>query len=175
MEQRKDYISWDEAFMTMAKVSAMRSKDPSSQVGAVIVDDTNHILSVGYNGAPNGFNDDIFPWAREGEALNTKYLYVCHAEMNALSNFNGNKTSLKGAKIYVTLFPCSNCSKLIVQNGITEVIFDSDKYAETIDNIASKRLLDTCGIKYRQYNSQVELINKKDNEPRVLKMMPKNK
>ncbi len=172
MDARKDYITWDETFMTMAKLIAMRSKDPSSQVGAVIVDSSNHILSLGYNGAPNGFADADFPWAREGDELCTKYLYVCHAEMNAISNFNGNKMALKGSKVYVTLFPCSNCAKLIVQNGISEVIFDSDKYKDTKDAIASKKLLDICGVTYHQYNPDLEIVK---NQSPVLKMVPKNR
>ena len=117
-KQRLDYLSWDEYFMGVAELSAMRSKDPSTQVGACIVSADNRILSIGYNGAPNGFEDKYFPWDREGEFLNTKYPFVCHAELNAISNFRGNKKDLEGAKLYVTLFPCNECTKLIIQNGI---------------------------------------------------------
>lgn len=148
--KRNEYLSWEEYFMSIAKLTAMRSKDPSTQVGACIVDKENRILSVGYNGAPNGFDDDEFPWDREGEPLETKYLYVCHAEMNAISNFRGNKKDLKDATIYVDLFPCNECAKIIIQSGIKEVIYLSDKYAHQDSFIASKRLFDSCGVKYRQ-------------------------
>lgn len=152
MFEREDHISWDEYFMALAKLTAIRSKDPSSQVGAVIVDKNNRVLSIGYNGAPNGFADVDFPWAREGETLKTKYPYVCHGELNAISNYYGDKERLIGSKIYVTLFPCNECTKLIVQNGIKEVIYASDKYANTDGVIASKFILDKCGIKYRQFD-----------------------
>lgn len=158
MFERNDYLRWDEYFMAIAKMAAMRSKDPSSQVGAVIVDKDNRILSMGYNGAPNGFEDKIFPWAREGEELNTKYPYVCHGELNAISNYPGDRKSLDGAKIYVTLFPCNECTKLIIQNGIKEVIYSCDKYANTNGVIASKRMLDTCGVKYRFFDLDKEII-----------------
>ena len=149
-KQREDYLTWDEYFMGVAKLSAKRSKDPSTQVGACIVSNDNRILSIGYNGAPNGFDDKYFPWDRQGEALETKYLFVCHAEMNAILNFRGNKKDLEGAKIYVDLFPCNECAKIIIQSGIKEVIYLSDKYNGTDENIASKRLFDTCKIKYKQ-------------------------
>ena len=115
MEKRKDYISWNEYFMAIAKLSAMRSKDPNTQVGACIVSNDNRILSIGYNGAPNGFDDEKFPWGREGENLSTKYPYVCHAEMNAILNYRGSKKDLENAKIYVDLFPCNECAKIIIQ------------------------------------------------------------
>ena len=149
-EKRKDYISWDEYFMAIAKLSAMRSKDPSTQVGACIVSNDNRILSIGYNGAPNGFDDEKFPWAREGENLNTKYPYVCHAELNAILNYRGSKKDLESAKIYVDLFPCNECAKIIIQSGIKEVIFLSDKYAHAENNIASRRLFDECGVTYKK-------------------------
>ena len=150
MEKRKNYISWDEYFMAIAKLSAMRSKDPNTQVGACIVSDDNRILSIGYNGAPNGFSDERFPWARDGANLETKYPYVCHAEMNAILNYRGTKKEFENAKIYVDLFPCNECAKLIIQSGIKEVIYLSDKYNGTDENIASKRLFDTCKVKYKQ-------------------------
>ncbi len=149
-KQRKDYLSWEEYFMGIAKLSAMRSKDPSTQVGACIVDHNNRILSIGYNGSPNGFEDDIFPWGRVGNPLETKYMYVCHAEMNAILNYRGSRNELEGAKVYVDLFPCNECAKLIIQSGIKEVIYLSDKYADTDGVRASKKLFDTCGVKYRQ-------------------------
>lgn len=149
-EKRKDYISWDEYFMSIAKLSAMRSKDPNTQVGACIVSNDNRILSIGYNGAPNGFDDEKFPWARDGENLNTKYPYVCHAELNAILNYRGSKKDLENAKIYVDLFPCNECAKIIIQSGIKEVIYLSDKYATSENNIASRRLLDECGVSYKK-------------------------
>ena len=114
-DKRKDYLTWDEFFMGVSKLSAMRSKDPSTQVGACIVGSDNRILSIGYNGTPNGIEDKEFPWDREGEPLETKYLYVCHAEMNAILNYRGSRKELEGAKIYVDLFPCNECAKLIIQ------------------------------------------------------------
>ena len=149
-EKRKGYISWDEYFMSIAKLSAMRSKDPNTQVGACIVSNDNRILSIGYNGAPNGFADEKFPWGRDGENLNTKYPYVCHAELNAILNYRGSKKDLESAKIYVDLFPCNECAKIIIQSGIKEVIYLSDKYATSENNIASRRLLEECGVTYKK-------------------------
>lgn len=163
MKKRENYLTWDEYFMNLAKLSAMRSKDPNTQVGACIVDNNNHILSVGYNGAPIGFNDDIFPWAREGNPLETKYLYVCHAELNAILNYPGEKNGLRDAKLYVTLFPCNECAKLIIQSGIKEVIYEVDKYATTDGTIASKKMFDECHINYRQLNLENEIIIKHKN------------
>ena len=117
-EKRKDYLEWDEYFMAIAKLSAMRSKDPSTQVGACIVSNDNRILSIGYNGAPNGFSDEKFPWGRDGKNLDTKYPYVCHAELNAILNYRGSKKDLEDARIYVDLFPCNECAKIIIQSGI---------------------------------------------------------
>ena len=148
-KNRKDYLSWDQYFMAVAQLSAMRSKDPSTQVGACIVSDDNRILSIGYNGAPNGFTDASFHWDRAGEDLYTKYFYVCHAEMNAILNYRGSKKELENAKIYVDLFPCNECAKLIIQSGIKEVIYLSDKYNGTDSNLASKHLFDVCGVKYK--------------------------
>ena len=149
-KHRKDYLSWDEYFMGIAKLSALRSKDPSTQVGACIVSSDNRILSMGYNGTPNGFDDQDFPWDREGHALNTKYLYVCHAELNAILNFRGHKRDFEGAKIYVALFPCNECAKAIIQSGIKEVIYISDKYKDQDNFKASKILFDKCNVKYRE-------------------------
>ena len=150
VKKRIDYLSWDEYFMGIAKLSALRSKDPSTQVGACIVSDDNRILSIGYNGAPNGFHDDEFPWSREGEALNTKYMYVCHAELNAILNFRGNKRDFENSKIYVALFPCNECAKAIIQSGIKEVIYLDDKYKDSENNIASRKLFDECGVTYKK-------------------------
>lgn len=148
-EKRKDYISWDEYFMGVAKLAGLRSKDPNSQVGSCIVSQDNKILSIGYNGFPKGCSDDVFPWGREGEELDTKYFYVTHSELNAILNYRGG--SLEGSKIYVSLFPCNECSKAIIQSGIREIIFDSDKYGDTPAVIASRRMLDAAGVHYRRY------------------------
>ena len=160
MNKRTDYLTWDEYFMNLAKLSAMRSKDPNTQVGACIVSSNNHILSIGYNGTPNGFSDDIFPWSREGNPLETKYLYVCHAELNAILNYPGERNSLNGAKIYVSLFPCNECAKAIIQSGIKEIIYESDKYANTDGTIASKKMFDECGVTYRQIDLENEITIK---------------
>lgn len=147
--KREDYITWDEYFMGIAKLSGCRSKDPSTQVGACIVDENNKILSVGYNGFPIGCSDDEFPWEREGELLDTKYAFVAHSELNAILNYRGG--GLDGAKIYVSLFPCNECAKAIIQSGIKEVIYADDKYAKTPGVMASKKMLDAAGVKYRMY------------------------
>ena len=132
--KRKDYISWDEYFMGVAMLSGKRSKDPNTQVGCCIVSAENKILSMGYNGLPRGCSDDEFPWARDGEPLETKYVYAVHSELNAILNYSGG--SLEGAKLYVSLFPCNECAKAIIQSGIKEVIYDSDKYADTTSVMA---------------------------------------
>lgn len=152
--ERKDRISWDVYYMAIAKLSAMRSKDPGTQVGACIVGDDNRILSIGYNGAPNGFEDSRFPWGREGEPLETKYLYVVHAERNAVLNYRGSRKDMEGARIYIDLFPCNECAKEIIQSGIKEVVYLSDKYAQTDEIVASKRLFDECGVNYRQLDTE---------------------
>ena len=156
-KKRDNYLTWDEYFMSIAKLSSMRSKDPSTQVGACIVGLDNRILSIGYNGAPNGFSDDTFPWQREGDMLNTKYAYVCHAEMNAILNYRGTRKELENSKIYVDLFPCNECAKLIVQAGIKEVVYLSDKFKdkdgklkETDSVKASKKIFNKCGVKYTE-------------------------
>ena len=158
-KQRKNYLTWDQYFMGIAKLSSMRSKDQNTQVGACIVGDDNRILSIGYNGTPNGYDDKMFPWDREGAPLDTKYLYVCHAEMNAIVNYRGNRKELENAKVYVDLFPCNECAKIIIQSGIKEIIYLSDKYANTDSTIASKRLFDACGVKYRPIELSGNKIN----------------
>ena len=147
--KRTDYISWDEYFMGIALLSAQRSKDNSTQVGACLVSGENKILSVGYNGMPIGCPDDEMPWEREGEALETKYPFVCHAELNAILNHAG--PSLKGAKCYTTLFPCNECAKALIQAGIREVIYLSDKYADTPGTVASKKMFEMTGVTFRPY------------------------
>ncbi|MDE7432196.1 MAG: dCMP deaminase family protein [Lachnospiraceae bacterium] len=149
MSKREDYISWDEYFMGVAYLASMRSKDPGTQVGACIVSSKNKILSMGYNGFPNGCSDDEFSWKRDGEGMNSKYLYTTHSELNAILNYRGG--SLEGAKMYVTLFPCNECAKAIIQAGITELVYDSDKYADTISVLASKRMLKAAGVHCTKY------------------------
>lgn len=155
-KKRKIYLNWDQFFMGIAKLAAGRSKDPSTQVGACIVSEDNRILSIGYNGAPNNFNDDMFPWNREGNPIETKYMYVCHAEANAINNYLGSRKDLRGSRIYVDLFPCNECAKDIIQAGIKEVVYLSDKYAGTDENLVSKHLFDSCGITYRQMDKIIQ-------------------
>lgn len=157
LKKRNDYITWDEYFMGVALLSARRSKDPSTQVGACIVNTQNKIVGAGYNGLPMGCDDDEFPWEKQGEFLNTKYPYICHAELNAILNNIG--MDLKGCKIYTALFPCNECSKAIIQSGITEVIYLSDKYEGTDIFKASKIMLDKAGVSYRKVQTRVTGIN----------------
>ena len=148
--KRRDYISWDEYFMGVAQLSGMRSKDPHTQVGACIVSADHKILSMGYNGLPTGCSDDDFPWNRDGSDQNeTKYPFVVHSELNAILNYRGG--SLEGALIYVTLFPCNECAKAIIQAGIKTIVYGSDKYADSDSTRASKRMLDAAGVRYYQY------------------------
>ena len=146
-DKRQDYISWDEYFMGVAQLAACRSKDPGTQVGACIVSQAHKILSIGYNGFPMGCSDDEYPWCREGE--DNKYLYVAHSELNAILNYRGG--SLEGTTLYVTLFPCNECAKAIIQAGIKEVVYDSDKYNNTPTNIAAKKMFEAAGVKCVQY------------------------
>jgi dCMP deaminase len=148
-DKRTDYIAWDEYFMGVAKLSAMRSKDPNTQVGACIVSEDNKILSMGYNGLPIGCSDDEFPWSREGEPLDNKYFYTTHSELNAILNYRGG--NLEHAKMYVTLFPCNECAKAIIQSGIKTIVYDCDKYSDTAAVIASKRMLNAAGVRYYKY------------------------
>lgn len=152
--KRTDYITWDEYFMGIALLASKRSKDPNTQVGACIVDDNNVIISTGYNGFPKGCSDDEFPWEREGEI--TKYPFVVHAELNAILNATGK--SLRGSKIYVALFPCNECAKAIIQSGIKEVVYLSDKYADTPGVIASKTMFKAAGVSMRQFTPDIETI-----------------
>ncbi len=145
--KRNDYISWDKYFMGVAALSAMRSKDPNTQVGACIVNQQKRIVGIGYNGLPYGCEDDKFSWEREGSFLNTKYPYVVHAEPNAILNAI---SSLENCVIYVTLFPCNECSKLIIQSGIKEIVYMDDKYNGTDSDKAAKLMLDAAGVKYRK-------------------------
>jgi dCMP deaminase len=148
MKKRTDYLSWDEYFMGVALLSSQRSKDPNTQVGACIVNPKHKIVGVGYNGFPTGCSDDKFPWAREGEYLDTKYPYICHAELNAV--INKISADLYDCRLYVALFPCNECAKVIIQAGIKEVIYLSDKYGQTDPVRASKRMFKAAGVRCRQ-------------------------
>lgn len=153
MSKRANYIDWDEYFMGVTILSAKRSKDPGTQVGACIVTPDKRIVGVGYNGLPAGCSDDEFPWDREGDFLNSKYAYVCHAELNAILNSTKN---LKGCTIYVDLFPCNECAKSIIQSGISEIVYLSDKYNNTDSNTASKKLLNAANVKLRQLDPKFD-------------------
>ena len=152
---RENYIDWDSYFMGIALLSSMRSKDPNTQVGACIVNEDKRIVGVGYNGLPKGCEDTDFPWEREGEFLETKYPYVCHAELNTILN---SIKSLKDCIIYVALFPCNECSKAIIQSGIKEIVYLSDKYDGTDTNRASKKMLDSAGVKYRKFTPNMDKL-----------------
>ena len=146
--KRQDYLSWDEYFMGIAELSARRSKDPSTQVGACIVDDNNKIMSVGYNGMPHCCSDDEYPWGRD-EGLDSKYLYVCHAELNAILNCAVG--SVRGCSVYTTLFPCNECAKAIIQSGIKRVVY-GEKY-RIMDGV---ELLERAGVIVEYMPDQVE-------------------
>lgn len=156
--KRDNYISWDSFFMGLAELAAQRSKDPSTQVGACIVGENNEILSVGYNGFPRGCSDDTNSWEREGSFLETKYARVCHAELNSILLRRG---SVAGARLYVTLFPCNECAKAIIQSGIKEVIYKDDKYKNTDSTVIAKALFNEANIKYREYESEGKIIELK--------------
>jgi dCMP deaminase len=158
--KRENYISWDQYFMGVAELSAMRSKDPSTQVGACIVNDRRRIIGIGYNGFPYGVDDDQFPWENDKEWLNTKYPYVVHAEPNAILNAT---VPLDDATLYVTLFPCNECAKLIIQSGIKEVVYLSDKYHEQDMFKASRRMFESAGVHYRKLTENtLTIINEED-------------
>lgn len=154
MDKRNEYISWDEYFMGIAFLSAMRSKDPSTQVGACIIDEDKKIIGIGYNGFPIGSSDDNMPWGKKGDFLETKYPYVVHAELNAILN---SIKSLKNATIYVTHFPCNECAKAIIQSGIKKVIFYSDKHKDRDTTKASQKMFENAGVK-----TVHQKINKKE-------------
>ena len=155
--KRTDYINWDEYFMGIAMLAARRSKDPNTQVGACIVSQDYIIISTGYNGLPKGCSDAEFPWDRKGEnEAATKYPYVVHAELNAIQNASGR--ALRGSRIYVALFPCNECAKAIIQSGIKEVIYLSDKYHDTMLHLVSKRMLSAAGVKFTQLKTTVKSI-----------------
>jgi dCMP deaminase len=156
LQKRQGYISWDEYFMGVALLSACRSKDPNTQVGACIVNEKNKIVGAGYNGLPTGCNDDEFPWEKQGDFLQTKYPYICHAELNAILNNIG--MDLHGCKIYTALFPCNECAKAIIQSGIAEVVYLSDKYAGTETAKASRLMLDKAGVACRKVKANIRRL-----------------
>ncbi|KAM5311099.1 deoxycytidylate deaminase isoform 2-T9 [Glossophaga mutica] len=156
-KKREDYLEWPEYFMAVAFLSAQRSKDPNSQVGACIVNAENKIVGIGYNGMPNGCSDDLLPWRRTAERkLDTKYPYVCHAELNAI--MNKNSADVKGCTIYVALFPCNECAKLIIQAGIKEVIFMSDKYHDSEETVAARLMFDMAGVTFRKFTPKCSKV-----------------
>ena len=152
--KREDVLTWDEYFMGLAHLSAKRSKDPSTQVGAVIVSDEHRVVSIGYNGFPNGCSDDEFPWDREGGMLETKYAFVVHAELNAILN---STRDLHGCTLYVSLFPCNECAKAIIQSGIRKIVYEDDKYAAADNVIASKKMLNAAGVELVRLGKRVQL------------------
>lgn len=159
---RKDVLSWDQYFMGMAHLSAMRSKDPNTRVGACIVNPQKRVVGLGYNGFPYGCEDDEFPWERDGEFLDTKYPYVVHAELNAILN---SIQDLHGCTLYVSLFPCNECAKAIIQSGIKKIVYESDKYNGVDTNIASKRMLKAAGVELVRISNTISIhVEKKINE-----------
>ncbi|MBR2768381.1 MAG: dCMP deaminase family protein [Solobacterium sp.] len=154
MPKRTDVLTWDEYFMGLAHLSALRSKDPNTQVGAAIVDENKRVVSVGYNGFPKGCSDDEFPWEREGGMLDTKYVYVVHAELNAILN---SPRPVAGCTLYVSLFPCNECAKAIIQAGIRRVVYESDKYADTDATRASKAMLEAAGVELSRIQNTISL------------------
>lgn len=164
MDKRTDVLSWDEYFMGLAHLSALRSKDPNTQVGAAIVDENHRVVSVGYNGMPKGCSDDEFPWGRIGTMLNSKYAYVVHAELNAILN---SKWPVTGCTIYVSLFPCNECAKAIIQSGIQRIVYESDKYADSESTIASKKMLEAAGVEICRLENTISLQVVKHKNPEV--------
>lgn len=152
--KRSDVLSWDQYFMAMAHLAAFRSKDPNTQVGACIVNSEKRVVGLGYNGFPKGCSDDEYSWERQGDFLDTKYPFVVHAELNAILNSIQN---LSGCTLYVSLFPCNECAKAIIQSGIRKVVYESDKYCGAKDNLASKRMFDDAGVEYVQLPGQMEI------------------
>ena len=154
MPKSNTYISWDEYFMGVAVLSSMRSKDPNTKVGACIVNNKKRIVGIGYNGLPVGCSDDVFPWERQGGFLDTKYPYVVHAEPNAILNATSDLTN---STLYVTLFPCNECAKLIIQSGIKEIVYLDDKYEGTDSDLASKKMLQSAGVTWRKVNLNIDI------------------
>ncbi len=159
--KNSNILTWDEYFMGLAHLSALRSKDPNTQVGAAIVDENHRVVSVGYNGFPTGVSDEEFPWGREGGVLDSKYAFVVHAELNAILN---SQRSVRGCTIYVSLFPCNECAKAIIQSGIKKIVYESDKYNGVDTNIASKRMLKAAGVELIRISNTISIqVEKKEN------------
>lgn len=155
MKKRKDYINWNDYFCYIALLSSMRSKDPNTQVGACIVSEDKKIIGIGYNGFPNGCSDDELPWDREGNFLDTKYPYVCHAELNAI--LNSNPLYLKRSLIYTVIFPCNECAKAIIQAGIKEVVYIRDTHINSNLSLAAMKMFNMCGVKFNKYEPKLPL------------------
>jgi dCMP deaminase len=162
MDERKNVLTWDEYFIGLAHLSALRSKDPHTQVGAAIVDENHRVVSVGYNGMPKGCDDKVFPWSRDGKLLDTKYAFVVHAELNAILN---SKWPVAGCTIYVSLFPCNECAKAIIQSGIRRIVYESDKYADSETTLASKKMLKAAGVELKQLDTKITLHVDKEPNP----------
>lgn len=159
--KNSNILTWDEYFMGLAHLSALRSKDPNTQVGAAIVDENHRVVSVGYNGFPTGVSDEEFPWGRDGGVLDSKYAFVVHAELNAILN---SQRSVRGCTIYVSLFPCNECAKAIIQSGIKKIVYESDKYNGVDTNIASKRMLKAAGVELVRISNTISIqVEKKEN------------
>lgn len=154
ISKRKDYISYDECFMNCAIVFSKRSKDPSTQVGACIVNSQNRIMGLGYNGLPRGMDDDKFNWSRSNDYLDSKYPYVCHAEMNAIANCN-QLLDLGDSTMYTTLYPCNECAKMIIQKGIRKVVYQDHKYEGVDSFVAAEKMLKACGVEVVKYNDKL--------------------
>jgi dCMP deaminase len=161
---REDFLTWDEVWMAKAVLMSKRSKDPSTQVGACIVDDENIPISLGYNGFPKGISNNDLPWDREGESLYTKYMYMCHAEENAIDNSDCSRERMKRSRVYVTLHPCNGCAKRIIQNGIKEVIYLSDKYHDQDEQTAARKIFKLAGVKTRQLKIDKTIVIELKNE-----------
>ena len=158
MKERKDYLTWDEYFMGLAQLCALRSKDPNTRVGACLVDSNNKVVSLGYNGMPIGCQDKDMPWGRDkSEYLNSKYPFVCHAELNVILNCGGR--GLFNTRLYTTLFPCNECAKAIIQIGIKKVIYKEDKYSTEDNVIAAKHMFNISGVKYEKYTKTNKIVN----------------
>lgn len=161
MAKRTNYLDWNNYFMAMAQVAGQRSKDPNTQVGAVVVNPQQKIIvSTGYNGFPRGVSDDDFPWTKDGNWIDSKYPYVAHAELNAIV---AARTDLSGCEVYVTLFPCNECAKILIQAGISKVYYLDDKYAKEANTLAAKKMFDATKIAYQQLADVKVLIKTHSN------------
>ena len=153
-------ISWNEYYMYIARISALRSKDPHTQVGAVFVSEDNKIMSIGYNGAPRDFDDNKVPWNRDSSLPYTqqKYPYMCHAEMNAVVNYGGSVKDFKNSTVYVTLFPCDDCAKLLAQLRVKRVVYLYDYHHDEPIYEASRIILTECGIEYIEFKQESNTV-----------------